>query len=329
MAVERGRWSIVVFLWTGEMYLDLGVLLVAVILDMLLPEPPEAFHPVVWMGKLTRMLERISPRSGRIAPVVAGAVIAVVVPGIFAGVAWWLEVGLREVGVIAYIVGGGILFRTTFTARGLFRVARKAARNLQDGNLEEARIDLRSLVSRDTRTLTSPQMAAAAVESVAENTTDSYVGPWLAFALFGLPGAFAYRAVNTLDSMLGYHGEYEYLGKASARLDDLVNLLVARLTALLMLVGGALIGMPANRGRDRVCKEHGRTRSPNAGWTISAMSGLLGVRLEKPGQYRLGDDFREAGASDIHRAVRVGIVTAVLGLIVTIILLFVRYALLD
>ena len=314
-------------LWPGEPYLDMGVLLLAVALDMALPEPPAMLHPVVWMGKLIKVLEWVSPRSGRIRSVLAGAGIALVVPAVFGGAAWWLAVGLRELGMAAYIIGGAIILWTTFAVRGLSRAATKTAYDLQDNDPERARLDLRSLVSRDTRTLTPPLMAAAAVESVAENATDSYVGPWLAFALLGLPGALAYRAVNTLDSMLGYHGKYEYLGKASARLDDLVNLVAARLTALLMVVGGALIGLPARRGWARMRREHGRTESPNSGWTMSAMSGLLGVALEKAGHYRLGEDFREARADDIHRAVRVGYVTAALGLIVAMSLLLMRHAL--
>ena len=314
-------------LWAGEPYLDMGVLLLAVALDMALPEPPTMLHPVVWMGRLIRMLERVSPRSGRARSVLAGAGIAVVVPALFGGVAWWLAVGLRELGMAAYTIGGAIVLWTTFAVRGLSRAATKTADDLQANDLEQARLDLRSLVSRDTRTLTPPLMAAAAVESVAENSADSYVGPWLAFAVLGLPGAIAYRAVNTLDSMLGYHGRYEYLGKASARLDDLVNYVVARLSALLMVVGGALIGLPAHRGWGRMRREHGRTESPNAGWTMSAMSGLLGVVLEKPGHYRLGEGFREARAEDIHRAVRVGYVTAALGLIVAMSVLLARHAL--
>ena len=104
-------------------------------------------------------------------------------------------------------------------------------------------------MSRDTRTLAPPLVAMAAIESVAENTTESFVGPWMAFALFGLPGAFACRAINTLDSMIGYRGRYEHLGKAAARLDDLVNLVPARLSALLMLVAGRLFcALPAGRG---------------------------------------------------------------------------------
>lgn len=314
-------------LWAGEPYLDISVLLLAVALDMALPEPPATLHPVVWMGKLIRMLEWVSPSSGRVRSVLAGACIALVVPAVFGGAAWWLALGLRELGMAVYVIGGAIILWTTFAVTGLSRAARKMADDLHDDDLEQARLDLRSLVSRDTRTLTPPLMAAAAVESVAENSTDSYVGPWLAFALLGLPGALAYRAVNTLDSMLGYHGKYEYLGKASARLDDVVNLVAARLTALLMIVGGALLGLPVRRGWATIRRDHGRTESPNAGWTMSAMSGLLGVVLEKPGHYRLGEGFREAQADDIHRAVRVGYVTAALALIVAMSLLLARYAL--
>ena len=112
-----------------------------------------------------------------------------------------------------------------------------------------------ALVSRDTSQLTIGQMAAGAIESVAENITDSIVGPLLAFALFGLPGAVAYRAINTLDSMVGYHGRYEYLGKPSARLDDLVNLIPARLAALLLWLSTVC---PARHGIRPSVAHHGR-----------------------------------------------------------------------
>ena len=176
-----------------------------------------------------------------------------------------------------------------------------------------ARRSLRSLVSRDARTLAPPLVAMAAIESVAENTTDSFVGPWLAFALLGLPGAFAYRAVNTLDSMIGYRGRYEYLGKASARLDDLVNLIPARLSALLMLVAGRLLcALPAGRGWRIAMRDRGLTESPNAGWTIGAAAGLLGVALEKTGHYRIGDGLREPAPADIGAAVRLAFAVSAL-----------------
>ena len=184
-----------------------------------------------------------------------------------------------------------------------------------------------ALVSRDTSQLTIGQMAAGAIESVAENITDSIVGPLLAFALFGLPGAVAYRAINTLDSMVGYHGRYEYLGKPSARLDDLVNLLPARLAALLLWLSTvALPGMAGGRAWRIMFAHRGRTESPNAGWTMAAMAGGLGVTLEKVGHYRLGDPAPEPEAQHIGRATRALYATTALAAAVAVGILWLRWA---
>ncbi|MGH2588747.1 MAG: CobD/CbiB family cobalamin biosynthesis protein, partial [Dehalococcoidia bacterium] len=151
----------------------------------------------------------------------------------------------------------------------------------------------------------SPDLiAAAAIESLAENVTDSALAPWLAYALFGLPGAAAYRALNTLDSMIGYRNHYEYLGKAAARADDVANLVPARLGALLITLAA-----PAGHGSPRralatAWRHHRRTASPNAGWTMAAMAGALGLTLEKTDAYRLGDG-RPPVPTDIRRAQRV------------------------
>jgi adenosylcobinamide-phosphate synthase len=314
-------------MWPAEWYLNAGVLLLALTLDLALREPPAALHPVVWMGKAISILERLSPKDGRIMSFLAGAGIALVVPAAFGGVTWLVAVGLRELHPVAYLIGGAVLLKTTFAVKGLNQAASMTARAIESEEIDEARYSLRSLVSRDARTLTPPLMAAAAVESVAENTTDSYIAPWLAFAVLGLPGAFAYRALNTLDSMIGYRGRYEYLGKASARLDDLANLVPARLSAALMLAAGGLACLPIHRGWATLMKEHSKTESPNAGWTISAMSGLLGVVLEKTGHYRIGDGFREPTSLDIRLSVRVASLVAFLGLMAAIGIMAARQAL--
>ena len=230
---------------------------------------------------------------------------AVIVPVAAGGLAWLAAAGLREVGSIAYVAAASVLLSTTFAVKELRRAANRTRSAMESGNEAGARQSLGSLVSRDTRTLGPPLVAMAAIESVAENTTDSFVGPWLAFALFGLPGAFAYRAINTLDSMIGYRGRYEHLGKAGARLDDLVNLIPARLSALLMLVTGRLLcGLPVGRGWRIAMRDRGLTESPNAGWTIGAAAGLLGVALEKTGHYRIGDGLRDPTAADLGTSVR-------------------------
>ena len=126
------------------------------------------------------------------------------------------------------------------------------------------------------------------MESVAESTCDSLVAPLFYFLLFGVPGAIAYRVVNTLDAMIGYHGKYEYLGKFVSRLDDILNFIPARLTALLLVLAAFLSGRSGRASWRVALSEHSKTESPNAGWTLAALAGALDVRLEKVGQYRLG-----------------------------------------
>ena len=140
----------------------------------------------------------------------------------------------------------------------------------------------------------------------------------LAFALFGLPGAAAYRAINTLDSMIGYHGSYEFLGKTAARLDDLVNLLPSRVTGIFIVVASALLpGQNPARSWRIMWRDHRLTASPNAGWPMSGMAGSLGVQLEKvseQGGYRLGDPSRPVETEDITRSVQSMYLVAALGL---------------
>lgn len=305
--------------WHPDWQFNVAVLLIALALDVLLPEPPNAVHPVVWMGKVISALERLAARTGNTAAFLLGALMAVAVPALFAAAAWLAVIALFALGDIPFLIGAAVLLKTTFAVRGLASAARETQRSIEDSDIHLARHSLRGLVSRDAAELSEPLIAAAAIESVAENTTDSFIAPWLAFALLGLPGAFAYRAVNTLDSMVGYRGKYEYLGKASARLDDALNFVPARISAVLLLVAGLVTsGYSMRQGWRTALREHRLTASPNAGWTIAAMAGLLGVSLEKPGHYRLGSGMREPAAADIGWAARLMYVAAALGGVLTV-----------
>ncbi len=322
---------------------DLAVLLLAVLLDLVTRELPSRFHPTVWIGKTVAWVEGVAPRS-KAGGLPVGVLIALLIPAFWAAATWFAARGLQELHPLAYLAVGAILLKPTFALRMLHRVAadtrsllpggdsapgnrdpgnrdpgNRDPGNLAPDNLVALRENMRSLVSRDVSALTAGQAIAATVESVSENTTDSFIGPWLAFALFGLPGAFAYRAINTLDSMIGYHGEYEYLGKAAARLDDLVNLVPARLTALLLTLGSVVLpGQRAGRAWRIMWRDHARTASPNAGWTMSGMAGALGVELEKEGHYRLGDSTRSLEGEDITRAVQSMYLVAGLGLLIAL-----------
>ncbi len=160
---------------------------------------------------------------------------------------------------------------------------------VEAGDLPRAREALRSLCSRDPAQLDQEGLLTATVQSLAENASDSFVAPLFYFLLFGVPGAIAYRAINTLDSRVGYRGPFEALGKASARLDDAANWLPARLTAALLLLAGWLIGRDVARAWRIFRRDRARTPSPNGGRPMAMMAGLLGVQLEKKGVYTLGD----------------------------------------
>jgi adenosylcobinamide-phosphate synthase len=175
------------------------------------------------------------------------------------------------------------LLKCTFAIRELIDAGLRVALWLERNDLSGARQAVRSLVSRDVSGLDRGRVASAAVESLAENLCDSVVAPLLFYVLFGLPGALAYRVANTLDAMYGYRGELEWAGKVAARVDDVLNFVPARLSSLgLWLVSSAVAGLEPLRA---AWKYRRLTESPNAGWTMSALAGALGVTLEKPGHY--------------------------------------------
>ncbi len=226
------------------------ILLCAVIVDFLYGEPPSKYHPVVYMGKYIKAFwaKRPSGRERHLlyfggALVVSGALLF----------SW----PLRLLGMfpdVVMVIPAIPLLKTAFSLSGLLRAGEDVLAALKKGNLPQARKSLSwNLVSRDTSDLSDEEVTGAAVESMAENLTDSLASPLFFFGLFGLPGAFFYRFCNTCDSMIGYRaGDMEWGGKAAARLDDILNWIPARITAFLLLAGGSHC-----RG-----KHHGGCRGP-------------------------------------------------------------------
>jgi adenosylcobinamide-phosphate synthase len=287
------------------------VLLLALALDWLAGEPPAALHPVVWLGRLISLLEQRAPRDNPPAELLYGAGMAVVCAGAAAAPALLIP--------MPRIVEAALL-KTMFSWRALHQAGERVRQPLEQSDLDGARAGLRWLVSRDTAQLDEALVAAAAIESLAENASDSVVAPLLTYALFGLPGACAYRAINTLDAMVGYRERYEYLGKVPARLDDLLNLAPARLTGLLIVAGAGLCGADARQAWQVMRRDHAATDSPNAGYPMAAIAGALGVRLEKAGHYCLNEGGRAPTAADLRRANRVVLVGVGVGILFTFVL---------
>jgi len=282
---------------------DLVAVVVAVGLDLAVGDPPNRLHPVAWLGRLIATGRRRLGAGSASRLLACGAALTIAVASIAALAGWAVTRLAVQSGAAEPFVLGAALW-LLLSLRGLFAAAFEVARHLAAHDLQGAQQALAwHLVSRPTGELPPGLVASGAVESVAENLTDAYVAPLVFFLGFGLPGAALYRAVNTADAMLGYRdGALEYFGKPAARLDDLLNIVPARLSALAIVGAAALTGGDTRLAWRMLLRDRTATASPNAGWTMAATAGALAVTLAKPGAYRLGSG-RSPRADDIRRSV--------------------------
>jgi len=294
-----------------------GPATLAIALDLAFGEPPPALHPTIWMGRGLAAGRASRRARGPRATAVEGALVTLGVVGLAAAAGYAVDTALRGGGRIR-AVARSIALKPALALRGLLVAGVAVERALRLGQLDHARaLVARHLVSRDTTSLSPREIAGAAISSLAENLSDSVVAPLLAFRYGGLAGAYAYRALNTADAMVGYHTpELEWFGKVAARGDDAVNLGPARLTALLIAATAPLVGGSIRTALRMAWRDAGRTPSPNAGWPMAAMAGALDVALGKRGVYDLHDAGRPASADDIRRARRIVAGAAVLAVAV-------------
>jgi len=292
-----------------------ATLLIALALDLALGDPPNRWHPVAWVGCALGAGRRGLSGAHPGLLLVGGAALVAALASLTAVLALTLDHALLPWPLAALLVDA-VLLKGALSLRGLFTAVTGVRHALEAGRLETAREVLgRDLVSRPVALLDAGQVASGAVESLAENLTDSLVAPVLFFVLGGVPAAWAYRVVNTADAMLGYHdGELEYLGKAAARLDDALNWIPARLAAAALVAAAALAGgagASGTRAWHALRRDGGKTASPNAGRTMAAMAGGIGVCLAKPGHYSLGDG-APPGPRAIGLALRVAAIASAL-----------------
>lgn len=294
-------------------------ILLALLIDRFLGEPPGRLHPVIWMGQYLEQAGRRLPDLPAWLALPAGAAawaVGAVATVAGAWAATWL---LSDLPPWLELVLLAFLLKPMFALTLLLSEVAATETALRDG-LAAGRARLGCLVSRDTTDLEPEQVREAAIESLAENLSDSLVAPLFWFLVAGLPGAALYRFANTADAMWGYRGRWEWAGKVAARADDLLNLIPARLTAL------ALLGADALRG-DRLAAlaaEARRTASPNSGWPMAAMAMALGLRLGKPGHYVLNEGGAVPGPDDLPRALerarRAGLGLALLAAVAEVII---------
>lgn len=288
---------------------------VGLLLDALIGDPAALWdrlpHPVALLGHAIAWLDRRLHVPRPRAAFLRGTALCLGVVGLAAAIGYGLTAlfAALPAGALASGLAAGVLFAWGSLERHVVAVAR----GLEQG-LEGGRNAVRHIVGRDPQALDRHGIARAAIESLAENFSDGLVAPLFWMLLLGLPGLFAAKAINTLDSMLGYRTpRYLHFGRASAKLDDALNFLPARLTALLLVAAAGLAADADARQALRILRRDARRhRSPNAGFPEAATAGALGFRLSGPRSYGgvasdepwVGDGRADLDAADIYRALR-------------------------
>ena len=299
-------------------------ILIGFVIDCFFGDPHSITHPVQRIGKLIQFIEkrcRTFAKGNAKKEQIAGVFLFVLTVGVTYGVMWlilmianmihpWLRIGIETFFIYQILA-----------AKSLATETMKVYRKLKEGNLLGARKAISYLVGRDTDSLTEEEIAKAAVETIAENTSDGVIAPLFFIALGGAPLGMAYKAVNTLDSMVGYRNkEYEYLGKCSAKCDDLVNLIPARISALLLIGAAAFLGYDSKMAIGIYARDRYNHLSPNSAHTESVVAGALNIQLGGTHNYfgkpvkkpTIGDTIRDVQFEDIRRTNRMMYIATIL-----------------
>lgn len=306
--------------------------LAAFILDLALGDPRWLPHPAVLIGRLIELLEGVFRRvfRGKISELIAGGILAFIVPVTGSAVAFFIIYVVMMFSHWAGWLLAVFLGYTTIAAKSLYEEPLKVADLIAAGNLDEARKKLSYLVGRDTHNLDEKEIIRALVETVAENTSDGVIAPLFYLAVGGPPLAMAYKAINTLDSMVGYKNErYLYFGRASARLDDVFNYIPARFTALLMIIAAFILRKNWIGSWKTILRDGRNHSSPNSGYPEAAVAGAIGRRLGGPSCYGgvlnnkpfIGDEAGEFNVEDVKNSGRIMFISSVVMVGITVLIL--------
>ena len=290
----------------------------AILLDLLFGDPKNRFHPTAWIGNLignitTRMknenynLEKF----GGIFIVLIPVCISIVV---LSGLDFSIElISVESLSILISIISGVVLFKMTIAIKGMERHALAVLDSIQKNDLTQARTNLSMIVKRNTKNLDKNHILSGTLESLSENIVDGITGPMFYFAIFGLPGAFVYRIVNTVDSMVGYKTQmFKNLGWFGANCDNVLNYIPSRLTGLTIVLGSMLLGHDWKNCYEIFKRDGKKTDSPNAGYPMAAFAGALGTKFEKLEHYSLGTGEYEITSKKVKDAISLMKVTSLL-----------------
>ena len=311
-------------LYSNSIYMLLTILLFALAFDLLIGELPVKLHPVVWIGKIISFFKSYLIKYNS---KVAGLMIAfftiilssliVLVPLLLIKHFLYLNDGM----IYLFKLIALLLLSSTFSVKLLLDSARDVGKDLKNNNLKQARQAVSYLVSRKTDELNKEHIISAVIETLTENIPDSYVSTIFYYSIVGIAGsllglndfnvlilailaAFIHRTVDTLDSMLGYKTDELYnTGYASAKLDDGLNYIPARISGILIVISSAILGLNWKGANHIMKRDASNCDSPNSGYTMATVAGALNIQLEKEGVYTLGDDIHPIKVECIDKAI--------------------------
>jgi adenosylcobinamide-phosphate synthase len=297
-----------------------GIVIVgfALLLDFLIGDPKTKYHPTAWIGKLIAVLVPFTRNNSPKKELFGGILIVFIVVAIVSTLLVALDFGisLLTIDIVSLVVSiavSSILLKTTIAIRGMQKHALAVVDALEKDDLDSARNHLSMIVKRNTKHLDKNHISSAVLESVSENTVDGITGPLFYYAIFGLPGAFVYRAINTIDSMVGYKTSlFRNIGWFGANCDTILNYIPSRLTGLVMILSALILGYNWKESFYIMRRDGKKLESPNAGFPIAALAGALGTKLEKINYYAVGDGNIEFTKSHIISAIKLMKVSSIL-----------------
>jgi len=290
----------------------------ALLLDFLVGDPKTKYHPTAWIGKLISSLVPFTKSNSAKRELIGGILLVSVIVITVCTSLVVLDIGISLltidfISLIVSIAIGSILLKTTIAIRGMQKHALAVVDAVEEGDLDSARNHLSMIVKRDTKNLDKNHILSGVLESVSENTVDGVTGPLFYYAIFGLPGAFVYRAINTIDSMVGYKTTlFKNVGWFGAKCDTILNYVPSRLTGLVMILGALILGYNWKESLYIMRRDSRKLESLNAGFPMAALAGALGTRLEKMNHYTIGNGDIEFTKSHVISAVTLMKVSSIL-----------------
>ncbi|MCV0410921.1 cobalamin biosynthesis protein [Nitrosopumilus sp.] len=290
---------------------------IAIFIDLTLGDPKNKYHPTVWMGQLIATLTPIAKNKNPTIEKTGGILIIIITSLIVISLLLILNVGISlisfdYISIIVSVIIGGLLLKTTIAIRGMEKHTHKVLESL-DNDLDKARASLSMIVKRNTKNLDKNHIISGMLESISENTVDGITGPLFYFSIFGLPGAFVYRVINTADSMIGYKTDlFKNVGWFAATCDTLLNYVPSRLTGLTMIISAAILKNNWKESYKIMIRDGKKTESPNAGYPMAALAGALETKFEKINHYKLGDGEITLTKEHVYSAITMMKLTSIL-----------------